>query len=195
MLNWRKAAEEAGQPCPVDTENPDVFFEWYRAVMGREPSGRLKEAGRRIMQETGQGVELAVETEIEKAPVELIEKALEMLGSGKSLARAIAEEERAFLVYEEARSRGADTATARKQWGDATAMARDARKEKDAVEAALELLKELMRREVEPRERERRKRLSGAVLGAKMRERLLAVSSAVDWEREWDRGIEEALEL
>ena len=191
LLNWRKAAKAAGSPCPVETENPDVFFEWYRAVIGREPSGKLKEAGRRIMGETGQGVELAVETEIEKAPIEVIEKALGRLGSSVSLARAIAEEERAFRVYEETRTKGVDTATARKAWSDATAMTREAKKEKDAVEAALELLKEVMRREVEPRERERRKRLMDA--GAEARERLLAVTSAVDFEREWKRVIEEAL--
>ena len=191
LLNWRKAAKAAGAPCPVETENPDVFFEWYRAVIGREPSAKLKEAGRRIMRQTGQGVELAVETEIEKAPIEVIEKALARLGKSVGLARAIAEEERAFQVYEDARTNGVDTTTARKSWSDAIAMNREAKKEKDAVEVALELLKEVMRREVEPLERERRKRLMDA--GAEARERLLAVTSAVDFEREWKRVIEEAL--
>jgi hypothetical protein len=191
LLNWRKAAKEAGSPCPVETENPDVFFEWYRAVIGREPSVKLKEAGRRISAETGEGVELATETDIDRAPIEVIEKALEKVGRSQTLARAIAEEERAFLIYQEARMKGADTMVARKVWGDAAQMTRDAKKEKDAVEAALELLKELMRREVEPRERERRKRLMDA--GAEARERLLAVTSAVDFEREWKRVIEEAL--
>lgn len=193
ILNWRVAAEKAEVPCPMDATNPDDFLEWYRAVIGREPAEKLKEAAARITAETGEGTEVRTATEIDRAPMDLIEKTLERLGRSRTLARAMAEEEMAATLYEQGREEGLSSgalAGLRKNWADAAAMVRDAKKGDDAVEVALELLKEVMRREWEPRERERRKRLSGKELGIQARERLLAVQSVVEWEREWDRVIE-----
>lgn len=196
ILNWRVAAEEAGEPCPMDSDNPDDFLEWYRVTIGREPSKKLKEAAVRITAETGEGVEVKSATEIDRAPVEVIESALALLGKSRTLARVIAEEETAAKLYEEARDEGVTSAglsSLRKAWGEAVAMSRDAKKGEDAVEVALELLKEMMRREMEPRERARRKALVEA--GVSAREKLLETNSAVEFEREWKRVVENALSV
>lgn len=194
ILNWRKAAEEAGGSCPMDAEDPGEFLEWYLAVMGRNPSAKLKEAAARITREAGEGLEIPAAVEIDRAPVEVIGGALDMLSKSRTLERALAEEEIASKIYEEKRAAGATQAELsmlRKRWSDAVAMVREAKKGDDAVEVALELLKEMMRREMEPGERKRRKALDDA--GVMARERLMETTSAVEWEREWKRVIEGAL--
>ncbi len=193
VFNWRKAAGVAGVECPMDSENPDDFLEWYRATIGRDPSAKLKTAARRIMRETGQGVELLTEVEINRAPIEVLERVLEMLGKGATLARVLEEEETAGAIYQAARKEGQASAVLRKNWSDAAAMAQSARKGEDAVLAAVEILKELMRREIEPAERLRRQALSGGEIGAEMRAELMAATTSIEWEKIWDKGIEKAL--
>lgn len=193
LLNWRKAAADAGGVCPVDAKDPNEFLEWYKGVMGREPSRKLKEAAARITRETEE-VEIPAAVVIDRAPLEVIGNALDMLSKSRTLERALAEEEIASKIYEEKRGAGATQAELsmlRKRWSDAVSMVREARKGDDAVEVAVELLKEVMRREMEPKERARRKALDDAAEMAW--ERLMEKTSKVEFEREWKRVIESAL--
>lgn len=193
VLNWRKAGEKQGAPCPMDTENPDVFFEWYRAVMRREPSEKLFKAGKRIAEEAGEGVEIKTAVELDRAPIDVIENALKLLGLSGTLARAIEEEEFSSRAYARSREEGMASPTLRKNWAEAAAMAAAARKQEDAVKVALELLKEWVRREMEPEERKRREALKGEKAGREMREELLETKSLIEWERVWDKGVDRAL--
>jgi hypothetical protein len=193
ILNWRRAGVEAGADCPAGAQNPDEFLSWYRAVMGREPARKILERAARLSAESGEGVETSREVEFDKVPFEILEALLSKLGKSGSLARVLEEEERAFKIYERARDEGAALDRVRKSWADAQGMTRAIKKEDDCVGAAVEVVREVMRRELEPGERERRVALSGREMGAAAREELRATSSTVEWERVWDKFLERAL--
>jgi hypothetical protein len=72
-------------------------------------------------------------------------------------------------------------------------MKRAAQKGEDAVLVARELLREWVLKEWEPMERERRKMISGEVLGRQAREALLETNTEKEWERVWDRELEKVL--
>jgi hypothetical protein len=72
-------------------------------------------------------------------------------------------------------------------------MKRAAQKGEDAVLVARELLREWVLKEWEPMERERRKMISGEVLGRQAREALRETSTEKEWERVWDRELEKVL--
>jgi len=153
VRKWFEIAEEVDEGPFLSGGDTGLFLDWYRRHVGREPSGRVKERARELNLEAGIGAE-SVEGSVDLGPVELIGRALERLGLSLSFARVIEEEERAHEAYQAARQDGRNTDAARRRWRDAQEMKRALQKTDDAVKVAEELLREWVRKEFEPHQRE-----------------------------------------
>ena len=190
--NWTDRAGETGRDCPALAADPEEFLAWYREVMGREPSKKILARARELREAAGQAAEVG-EVEIDRAPVAMIEAALERLGLARSLGRIIEEEEMAATAYEAARREGLSLEAPRRRWQSALEIKRQAQKNDDAVEVALDLLKEWVKTTWEPGERARRAALSGKELGRGARLALLATDTEAEWESAWDKAVDGAL--
>ena len=191
VQNWIKKGEAVGAAPPFDAEDPADLIEWYRDVFGKAPKGDVEARAKELRIEAG--LEAVQEVTIDLGPIEVIQKALERVGMSLSYARIVEEEERAAALYWQLRKDGASTVEARRIWKEASEMKRAAQKGEDAVLVARELLREWVLKEWEPMEREKRKLISGEVLGRKAREALRETNTEKEWERVWDRELEKVL--
>jgi hypothetical protein len=195
VKKWVEMAEESGEGVSLLEVSGEGFLCWYRKVYGREASVRVRaraeEIDREVLVESGEAT--LEEVEFDKVPVELVERALGVLGLGKNLARVVEEVERSHAVYERALKEGKAADGFRRGWQKSLEILRGLQKSVDCVEAAEVLLRVWVRKVFEPGERERREAISGKKLGMELRERLLETTSEAEWCRVWDRGIDEVL--
>jgi hypothetical protein len=192
VAGWLEIGAEVGEGPPVFGGDPDLFLEWYRVHVGREASVRIKTRAGELRRELGMVEE--PEAEVDLGPVELIERALQRLGLSLTLARVIEEEERAHANYRAKMEAGKNADAERKRWRDAGEMKRSLQKNEECVEVAFELLRDWVRKDWEPNQREIRKRLEGSEIGRGARSELMECKTEKEWERVWDRWICKALE-
>lgn len=191
VTNWRAKGVEVGTPPPLESPVGRDLLVWYRGAYGREPVTKLKEL---VAREEEAGHEPAgAEVIIDVHPVRVIKAALERLGLSLTIARLIEEDERCWAEYKRAQKLEEPTDALRRRWSDITEEKRKTQNSKDAVVLATELFKEWMRGELEPREAERRKNLSGVRLGLRAKGRLLGATTDAEWVRIWDEELEAAL--
>ncbi len=153
VRKWLEVGAEVGEDPGLTGEDAVFFLEWYRKHIGREPAGKLVKKAAELNREAGVGV-LVDDAAVDLGPVEMIGRALERLGLSLSFARVIEEEERAHESYQEARREGMNTDAARRRWRDAQEMKRALQKTEDVVRVAEELMREWVRKEFEPVQRE-----------------------------------------
>lgn len=189
---WMQKGEDAGVLPPLLEGDPGEFLEWYRVYIGRAPSRKVKARAEELRVELG--LVDAPDVEVDLGPVGMIEKALIRLGMPLTLARVVEEEEKAHASYQAVIEAGRNGDAARKRWRDAAEMKRAIQKGEDCLETAVEILKEWVRKEWEPQERDLRDRISGAKLGRDARAELMETKTGKEWERVWDRWMEKALE-
>ena len=194
VKTWIEKGEEQGEPVPLDGSGMD-FLNWYEGVFGRVASARLRKRAQEIddAELVESGAATVEEVVFDRVPVEVIELALECLGLSMAAARAVEEQERSHSFYQRCLESGKGVDSARRSWQKSMEVLRAIQKGDDAVKAAEVLLREWVRKVFEPRERERREALNGRNLGMEMRERLINTTTAAEWERVWDQGIEKGL--
>lgn len=192
IKGWIEKGDQANDPPPLLGGDPGEFLNWYRVHIGRAPSSKVLDRADVLRRELG--LADAPEVQIDLGPVELIERALARLGMPLTLARVVEEEEKAHASYLEVTAQGRNADSARKRWRDAAEMKRASQKGEDCLAVAVEILKEWVRKEWEPKEKAIREGLSGVKLGRSARTELMETKTSKEWERVWDRWIEKALE-
>lgn len=165
---------------------------WYRESYGREPSLKVKRRAEELDARLGDELDEEM-VAFDGVPVEVIEKALGVLGLGAHLARVAEEVERSHAVYQSVLNKRGPSDASLRRWQKALEVHRQLQKSDDCVAAAEVMLRVWVKQEFEPMMRKIRAGIGGKELGVKMRERLLKTTTPAEWSRVWDRGLEEQL--
>jgi len=121
-----------------------------------------------------------------------LEKFAEMLGLSTTVARVVIDEEWAHKEYLSARNRGEGVTAARKNWREATEAKRTIQKTDDAVDLAVAVLKEWVKRDWEETWINVKKGISAKTMGAEMREFLSDRELVQEWSDEDVKAYDDA---